>query len=267
MSKTETEMEDLILIDGGHIYTNTITSNQITATEWIESKKFRTASSGARIEFDSTSLRGYNSAGTLQAYLSAADGKIYGAGGSIILDQNYLQVRGQKLQISHSDGSHNSWIYSDASGNLQIAPYGNINMGGVVHNSYGHTVGSCIAKSTNAIIVDTASPHAILRPSADATCYLGTASYHYLGIFGTVIPCFSHKFPEGHRMLSKIKKIKATKEGKWDAKTMPKEMTCTVELENGKKIKSPDIYSVSSALTRAIQELTERIEKLEKKVK
>lgn len=61
--------EDVTLIDGGKIYTGTIVANaiganqitsaKITATEWIEAKKFRTGVSGGRVEFDTSGIRIY----------------------------------------------------------------------------------------------------------------------------------------------------------------------------------------------------------------
>jgi len=54
----------LTKIDGGQIYTQSIVSDSITATQWIEGKKYRTATSGGRIEFDSTpQFSAYNSSG------------------------------------------------------------------------------------------------------------------------------------------------------------------------------------------------------------
>lgn len=100
-------------IDGGDIYTGTITADKIASrtitadkiatgtitaneitSDWITGKKFRTSSSYPMITFDSSEIAGYNSSGTKQFYINASDGRGYCAGGNV-------SFRSDGIWISH----------------------------------------------------------------------------------------------------------------------------------------------------------------------
>jgi len=102
--------DDVTRIDGGQIYTGSITSEQITA-DWITGKKFRTSDSFPRIEFDSNQIAGFASDGTKQFYIQSSDGKAYAGGvvldasgitaggGHVVIDGNGITVYGEKLMF------------------------------------------------------------------------------------------------------------------------------------------------------------------------
>jgi len=109
--------EDLTLIDGGKIYTQTVNTQQLVAGSvttailtalWITGKKFRTSGrpSGAGIEFDDTEIVGFSDATTKQFYLRASDGKAVAGGGNVILDSSGVHIVGsQTLRFEQSGGT------------------------------------------------------------------------------------------------------------------------------------------------------------------
>jgi len=102
-------------IGAGVIGAYAILSKHITASEWIEAKKFRTASSGQRVEFDTNGIYGYNNSDEAQFYLLASSGKAKAGGGNVILDANGITIRGAYLLIQDSNAVLQGYVKDLAS--------------------------------------------------------------------------------------------------------------------------------------------------------
>ncbi len=109
-------------ISGGNITTGTVTATQLSAIAingmTITGSIIRTASSGARTEMNYTNLFGLGFGGiggtngtTTQWYAKASDGKLYAAGGNIIIDAAGMSLKSDSYSSTSGfdNGNHVAW--------------------------------------------------------------------------------------------------------------------------------------------------------------
>ena len=97
-------------LDAGAVTTAKLTS------DWIIGKRFQTAAAGARIEFDTTSIRGYNAVPTLNFEISAADGAAYCGAGNVVLAANGISVNGQYFFLNDAGETARGVLFGDDGG-------------------------------------------------------------------------------------------------------------------------------------------------------
>ena len=77
-----------------------LTTGNLTATGTITTGKLVTGAAGSdRIEITSSKIAGYNSSDVLQFYLDASNGVAYAGAGSVVLDQNGIELHGDMLEM------------------------------------------------------------------------------------------------------------------------------------------------------------------------